>query len=286
MSQVCTAFKVNSVIRIKVVNDNLNQHICIDDISLICEVSNLKRMNKTQFSLLFFLIVLFCKAQDSLSTEIYTWYDTKTVSERSYLYRGIEYSEKDRMLNDKHKFFETNAYKIGQLTYDGQVYNDVPMNYNIYDDLLLVNIEEKLNNFFQLFSDKVEAFSVLGHDFKNITPENNGNIQGFYEVIDDDEPFKIYKKHILARKRINDVDQFYFEFTAKDSEYIYEFNGDYHELNQSKDLVLKLPEHEKEIKDFFRDNSKVLRKTPDIFMSRLAKKINLILNNSQETISK
>lgn len=243
-------------------------------------------MNKIQFFFLFFLIVIFCKAQDSLNTEIYTWYDSKIVSERYYLYRGIEYSEKDRMLNEKHKFFETKEYKVGQLKYDGQVYKEVPMKYNIYDDLLLVNIEEKLNNFFQLFSDKVEEFSLLGHDFKNITSENNKNIKGFYEILNDDEVFKIYKKHILDRKRINDVDQFYFEFIAKDSEYIYEFKGDYYELNQSKDLALKLPELENEIKDFFKDNSKVLRKTPDIFMSRLAEKINLILNTSSEIISK
>ena len=242
-------------------------------------------MHKPLFYILAFFVSTLCVAQNSLSTEIYKWYDSNTITERYDLFKGIEYVEKDRVLNDEHKFFKTIEYTKGKLKYGGQVYNDVLMKYNIYDDLLLVNIKDELNNFFQLFSNEVAEFSLLGHTFKYIESKTDKNIKGFYEIMNDDETFEIYKKHILNRKRINDLDQIHFEFKEEDSEYIFELKGEYYTLDQSDDLITVFPEHENEINEFFKRNKKMLRKTPDVFMNRLADRINSILDSPLKSVT-
>lgn len=242
-------------------------------------------MSKTVYYI-FFLISLFCDAQHYTKTDVLSWYDSKTISETSQLFRGIEYVEKHRMLNEKHKFFKTIEYKKGKLVYGGQLYDEVSMKYNIYDDILLVNIELNQNNlFFQLFSNEVEEFSILGHNFKYIKSEKEEKIKGFYETMNNNVFFKIYKKHLVRRGRIKKRNQYYYEFNPKRSNYIYEYEGKYYLLTKSTDLISEFPNFKSEINYFFKAKSKSFRNDPDIFMKKLAAKMNLILSTNYNDVS-
>jgi len=161
-------------------------------------------MYKNYF-LLFFIILssLSTFSQDSSKEKIYSWYDQQTGIENSTLFRGIEYVETDRMINDKHKFFETQNFQSGSVIYDGQAYYNLPLKYNVYDDILLINLQlDQRNSIFQLFKDRVDQFQINAKRFRYLQAENNSNIIGFYEVINEEGEFKIFKKHLKNRTGI------------------------------------------------------------------------------------
>ena len=76
---------------------------------------------------LIFFISLSAFSQDYTQKEIYSWYDLQTGIENSTLFRGIEYVEVDRMINEKHKFFKSKDFQIGAVTYNGETFYYVPL---------------------------------------------------------------------------------------------------------------------------------------------------------------
>jgi hypothetical protein len=235
------------------------------------------------------LLILFVSlssfGQSFPNTEIYSWYDTQTGIQNSKLLRGVEYIEEHRMINENHKFFESNDFQKGVLVYDGQLYNDVTLKFNIYDDLLLIYLQyEQRNLFFELFSDKVNNFEISDHKFSYIRAENDSSILGFYEIISEEGDFKIFKKHIKNRTERRDKSLAYFEFYTANPAYVFEYNDEFHDLNKRRDLFSRFPDHKKEIKDFYRDFKKQSRNNPDEFLERLAEKMNVLLSNTQNVI--
>lgn len=241
------------------------------------------------YSLIFsFLIISFsCFSQSFSKTEIYSWYDSQIGIENSSLFQGIEYVEEHRMINEKHKFFESNEYRKGRLIYDGQLYDNVPLKFNIYDDLLMVNLQqEQRNSFFQLFSDKVNEFQLNNHKFNFLEAKNDSNIHGFYEVISAEGNFKIFKKYIKEKMEQRDRSFAYFEFSTADPVYIFQINDKFYDLDNRRDLFLQFTHHKKEIRNFYKEFRKQSRNRPDTFMIRLADKMNTLLLIASNDIKK
>lgn len=229
--------------------------------------------------LIFICLSIPINAQNFTEPEIYSWYDNQIGIENSSLFRGIEYVEEHRMINEKHKFFKSNMFQSGVVTYDGQFFNDVILRFNVYDDVLVVNLlQGKRNSFFQLISSKVNSFQVNNHKFRFLNPSNSSINEGFYEVISEEGNFKIFKKHIKKRKEQNDKNLVYFEFIDKKPDYVFQFYQEYYELNNKRGLFLKFPDHKKKLKDFYKNYRDQFRNTPDIFMNNLSKEINTLTN--------
>jgi len=232
-----------------------------------------------------FLISLSSFSQTTSKEKIYSWYDQQTGIENSILFRGMEYVEKDRMINEKHKFFETQKFQNGSLIYDGQIYYNVPLQYNIYDDLILVNIKnEGVSSIFQLFSSKVNQFQVNDNKFRFLQPNNNLDIKGFYEVINQEGQLKIFKKHLRNRMEIRDRSVAYTEFSLADPQYIFQFKNDFFELDNRRDLLAQFPNLKGEIKDYYSKYRRQYKDNPDTFMNNLADKMNSLISNSTNQI--
>ncbi|NEV94723.1 hypothetical protein G3567_11265 [Psychroflexus sp. YR1-1] len=236
-------------------------------------------MHKNIFLIFLSLLIGFSSlSQNTSKAEIYSWYDDQTGIENSVLFRGVEYVEKDRMINDKQKFFNSDKYQKGWVIYDGQLFDDVSLKFNIYDDVLMVNVQQgEKNLFYQLFSDQVDYFQIQDHTFKYLEAGNDAGIQGFYEVISEDKAFKIFKKHIKDRKEKRDKSLAYIEFTTAKPDFIFQYNQEIFDLDNRRDLFSRFPNLKKEIKDFYRDYRKLSRDKPEAFMVKLAQKMNSLL---------
>lgn len=231
------------------------------------------------------LLSLFCFSQNSTKEEINSWYDNQTGIENSSLYRGIEYVEEHRMINEKHKFFKSEEFKKGSLTYDGQSYHNVPLKFNIYEDLLLVNLQQgQRNSFFQLFSNKVNNFQINNHKFRYLKAENNSGIQGFYEVISEEGELEILKKHRKQMKELRDKNVAYIEFRTVDPDYIFQFDDEFYDLDNRRDLISKFPGFRNEIRGFYSKNRKQSREDRDTFMKNLAKEMNSLFSTATNEI--
>lgn len=233
---------------------------------------------------LIFLINFSSFSQDNSQKKIYSWYDHQTGIENSSLFRGIEYVETDRMINEKHKFFKTQYFQVGEVTYNGQTFYKVPLKYNIYEDLLLVNLQQGQRNFvFQLINDKVNQFQINDHKFRYLKTDNNPDIEGFYEVINEEGQFKIYKKHLQNRREVRDRSIAYIEFSTDNPEYIFKYKNDFFKFGNPRELFSEFPALKSKIKSFYSKNREQSRDKPDIFMSNLTREMNtLILTESNE----
>ncbi|MFO7743940.1 MAG: hypothetical protein R6V36_00990 [Psychroflexus sp.] len=229
-------------------------------------------------SFLSLFISLSCFGQSFSEAEIYSWYDNQTGIENSSLFRGVEYVEEDRMINEKHKFFQSDEFQKGWVIYDGQLYNNVPLKFNIYNDVLMVYLQhDQKSSFFQLFSDMVDNFQIHGHKFKYLEAKNDPDIQGFYEVISENNDFKIFKKHVKDKKELRDKSVAYIEFSTANPDYVFQINEQFFDLDNRRDLFSRFPDYKKDIRDFYKDFRKQSRNQPDAFMIRLADKMNSLL---------
>lgn len=225
-----------------------------------------------------FFINFFSFSQSAIPPEVYSEFDKNSGIENSLLFRGIEYVETDRMINEKHKFFKTKMFEKGTLSYNGETFYDVPLKYNIYNDLLLVNLQQGTRNFiFQLISDKVNNFIIDNHQFRYLRAINKTEITGFYEILNEEGDFKIYKKHLQNSREIRDKNVSYMEFISEDSKYVYQFNKEFFELNNRSELIKNFPVYKNEIKNFYKENREQFRKNPDVFMASLAREMNLLI---------
>jgi hypothetical protein len=243
-------------------------------------------MYKNYFLILSTFLISFSTFSQSYTKEkIYSWYDKQTGIENSILFRGIEYVETDRMINEKHKFFETRQFQNGSVNYDGQTFFNVPLKYNVYDRLILVNLQkDQGNSIFQLFSDKVNQFQINDHKFRYLKAYNNLDIIGFYEVINEEGQFKIFKKHLKNRMEIRDRSLAYSEFSIADADYIFQFKNEFFELDSRRDLFYKFPDLKREIRSYYSKYRKQSRDNPDTFMKNLANEMNALISTSTNQI--
>src|SRR5690606_20901956 len=209
------------------------------------------------------------------NAKIYSWFDNEVGIENTRLYNGIEYIEKHRTINEKNKFFFSNSTVIGEILYDGEWFTDLPLKYNVFEDLLLIQLESGSGkSILQPVKDKVERFHLNNHIFLNILPRSAGNSgTGFHEVLWESSDLAILKKHSkkLIEKRDRKVE--YFEFNYLKPNYVLRFNDQFFNLNSKRDMVRIFPENEELIDKFYKNNSSLVRRQPDIFFVNLLKEL-------------
>ena len=83
--------------------------------------------------------------------------------------------------NQFKQFFLGKYTVSGSLVYDGVLFEDIEMQYNLYEQNIVVLLEtEQVERYITLTTDKVSRFSVYGHDFVQV-PGDSVMEQGIYE---------------------------------------------------------------------------------------------------------
>ncbi|HEY1024192.1 MAG TPA: hypothetical protein VGE26_03445 [Sphingobacteriaceae bacterium] len=144
--------------------------------------------------LMVILLFIFCKViplygqpsgtdtafhQSAVNTAI-SFY-TGSQGEHVRLYTGSEYTGYRYPLLKDHPFFKTDSATKGSVFYDGMVYNDVSMWYDVVSDLIIV-----LNKFgnvkIVLESSRVKYFSLSDHHFVRVDSVSSIPA-GFYDQL-------------------------------------------------------------------------------------------------------
>ncbi|MCC6289755.1 MAG: hypothetical protein IT249_17905 [Chitinophagaceae bacterium] len=116
---------------------------------------------------------------------------------QSGLYNGSEYIVYVHLLKDGHPYLDTTTLTNGTVFYDGMLYSNVPMLYDIVKDELIVQHFNKVFHI-QLVQSKVDEFNFLGRPFVHLGRDTTkqGNVKnGFYEILYDGQ-VKLYAKRI------------------------------------------------------------------------------------------
>ncbi len=79
-------------------------------------------------------------------------------------------------------FWNTDGMRLGSIVYDHVIYYDIPLQYDIVNQVLITSEPQK-GFLIVLLNDKINSFSIDGHNFFTITANDTNNIikTGYYE---------------------------------------------------------------------------------------------------------
>jgi len=182
------------------------------------------------------------------------------------------YGPDDRLINGKyykpkhylaegHPYYLSENWLNGNLFIKGIEYNNIPIKYNIEDDILIINyiFKNRLSKNILLHNSFVDSVKINSpiknikttfHNTRNFSTENSigyaelvykGNLSAYFkhtrEFIDEINYYNKYGKYLNPKKKL------------------FLFNGiDFQSITTKKDLVTYFPTHKKEIKLFLRKN--------------------------------
>lgn len=108
----------------------------------------------------------------------------KAIGAQSRLYRGLGFEFYDVLSKSNPYFKDSLAFTNGDVNYDGAVYKNIPLLYDLYKQLLITYLYDGTSKI-SLFNDYVTEFDVRGHHFINYKPDsvNKKMDAGFYDEI-------------------------------------------------------------------------------------------------------
>jgi len=177
----------------------------------------------------------------------------KAVTEQSRLYNGPAYIPYDFKSVTNANFQDTTAFNNGSINYDGIVYTNVPLKYDLYRDLLVSRLGNGILSY-SFISEKVYAFDLLGHHFIRLQADS---LNKQMDVVFYDELY--YKKLQLLARRSKSLQQ---ETTAgvlektfvKETDYFLKKGNIFYNVNSQGKFFDVLKDKKKELKQYLKDN--------------------------------
>ena len=243
------------------------------------------KMNSCFFFLVIFLNAALLTGQENGDQEkIYQDFDNIIQIENSGIIEGFEYVEIHRMINNKHKFFKTFDFVPGTVFYDGQPFFNVDIKYNVFEDILLIQIQNNQGKtIFQPFESRLDAFMLQNRTFENVKAAETGpELAGIYEVLFETDRLKVLKKHRKKEKTLLDKEVVYYEFSADEPQYFY-WADDNLEILSRTNLINSFPEEKLKIRNFYRSKRKEAKNNLDVFIQNLFKMLSDRLKDQSTT---
>lgn len=237
---------------------------------------------KFTFLILFGLILSTKTIYAQTDKEIYNWFDQTFGKENLDINNGVLYTNPYKTLDNNTLYFLNDKFEKGDLTYNGQIYYNVSLKYDLYRDLLILNqfnasdlLGITLNN------EKVNAFTILNSNFIRIVKEKYNYPEfstGYYETISLSENLIFYIKHSKAiQKKIKDDGSYYY---FKDNNLFYlDYKKVLYAITGKNDLIKLFPEQKKQINEFYLSNRSIRKSDLNQFMKNLMKYINTSISN-------
>jgi hypothetical protein len=194
------------------------------------------------------------------STALLRQYVRDRLSPDSRLYNGYEYIRNGTPARG-FPFFDSDGLQNAQLTYDGILYRDMPLEYDlVLDEVVIHDYTGKI--LIGLISEKIDHFSIGSHEFRyfpadQANPASGPPSQGFYEVLLSSDAITLLarreKKLVLPSNREDPAryDQQNFYFLHKDGRF-YSVDGRIALLEAMKDRKDALKKYIRENKLHFK----------------------------------
>ena len=175
-----------------------------------------------------------------------------------HIYNGIEYDYFGRGSNGS-PFFISDTMQQGSIFYDGNLYENIPLRYDMVNDALLVRYW-KDNNTISLIRNKVLYFIILGHKFIrfNENEQSEGDLSGFYELLYNDEKTLVFAKRFKKLLLSSSPDDKLGTFVQYNQYFIYK-DEKYYPVSSQKDLQKIFGDKEQQVKKFLRTEKSRLK---------------------------
>ncbi len=192
-------------------------------------------------------------ASEALSSTVHQ-YDTYFGKNLS-IYTGPQYAFNYAQVGGN-QYFIDDYWEQGRVVYEGQVYDSVFMKYDVFNDLIVVEHfgEKGLVMSIQLFSPKINSFTLHDHYFERLAADSAGVIrEGFYDILFGGKQISAMVKRQKEIVRTTSTSTLADDFVGKDRHFLYK-GGLYYPVKKRGSVIKVLHDHKKEVKNFVRTN--------------------------------
>ncbi len=179
---------------------------------------------------------------------------------QSGLYNGQEYIPYSRQRRYNVFFHDAQTWDKGTVTYDGMTFTDVPMMYDLYKNVLVVQLYN-ITNSYVLITKKITDFTLQGHHFvyKYSDPSNtNGLEAGLY-----DQLYSGKTEVLVKRKRTLFINPGAQNTFPEDDQVFVKSGNLYYPVGTQHALLSVLKNKRKELRKYINDNNIVFKDTQE-----------------------
>ena len=177
------------------------------------------------------------------------------IADQLALFNGVEYVNYDLGISGN-PYFMDDYYAEDTIEYDGMVYHDIPLKYDVVENKVLVEYYNHVGNRRGLIleNQKVNAFTYEGHQFVKVTTDNPvGSLkEGFYDHLLRDE-ISIYASRKKQIEKAVKNGQMNIKFAVLDQFFV-ELSGSTYRVSNKSALLQLFEDHKKEMKQFIKAN--------------------------------
>jgi hypothetical protein len=221
------------------------------------------KKNYLVFLLLFFFFN--CFSQENKNALV--WFDNIVGQKNLDINAGIKYSKKYVTIKGNHNFLFEDIFYKGTVTYDNQLYTNISLKYDLFEDNLISLATNTFNELSVILKkDKISSFIINNQKFINLKE------YGFHKELYNSKKTLLYKKHAKERseKQINNYVYSKFKLT---SNYFIHYNNKRVLLKKKKDWIKLFPKKKSLINNFYKVNKTKLKSNSDAFLVDLIKRI-------------
>ncbi|MBC3538201.1 hypothetical protein ACFSC6_00335 [Rufibacter sediminis] len=201
---------------------------------------------------------------------------TKT---ESHLYNGPEYVDYRRASRDGHQYFLQDKSAPGNVRYDGSLYEDVPLLYDIVTHEVIVVSNGYLLQ--KLITEKVTAFEWQGHRFiRHVAPDSTvrGALPtGFYDVVYEGGTQLLINRSKLKEDKI--TDQKVIEVYTSNDRFFIKKDSAYYPVQRAASVYNIFSDKKKELKKFARTQKFSFKHRREEAIMALVRQYDLLKNS-------
>ncbi len=200
----------------------------------------------------------------------------KSIGQQSRLYNGPEYELYNRSIKGNALFPpEAQSWIPGVVYYDGIIYKDVPMMYDIYKDVLVAILYNKFSAY-TLLSERVHDFTLSDHHFVridadslNTTSTASGITTGFYDQLYGGKT-EVLAKRIKTIQNSTNVSAIMETYFLEKNEYYLRKGNNYYSVSSQSSFLKVLKDKRSILQQYIRDHKIKFRNDPEGAMASIA----------------
>jgi hypothetical protein len=185
------------------------------------------------------------------------------------LFNGSQYISYAQTIQEGIPFFESAGFNKGSVFYNGVLYENIPLQYDLVKGELITIVSSSNYNI-RLINDKIAGFSLLNHQFVRLVKDSNDKVikTGFYEVL--------YNGNIAAYKKQSkiigeDLSSGKLRTFIVESKSFYLKKGNsYFTITSKGSLLAVLKDRKKDVQDFIKKNKLNVRNDKDNALPKIA----------------
>ncbi len=181
------------------------------------------------------------------------------IKDQSLLFNGVEYKGIPEPY-DGFPFFNSEYVEEGSIRYDDELYQNIPMQYDLVHDLLIVEHYDQKGyvSMIKPHQSKISSFDLLGHTFINIVRDSTSGVlrDGFYDLLYDGNTKVLAKRKKNKHEDIS-VQMIKVSFLEKNNYYLVK-DGKYYPVKSKGSMLKVLKDQRKPLNQFASKNKVII----------------------------